>query len=394
MPDSESQIEEISNLLLEYSAGNYEYQGKISDDIDQYDMIISGINMLGEELLSTNVSKEYFSSIFNAVTDLVMIVNKEGRLTDFNSALEVALGKEREDLIGAQLDQFIGGTSSLFKTIKSKLLGDQKSLLLEEKLKGENKTIIGQFTCSQIINRFDEFKGYLISVKDVTEQKLNEQRILQAIFSTEQNEQKRVADDLHDSIGQELSMTKLMISNLRKHSQGDPKQMELISTCTQILDGSIKHLREICFNLMPSVLTRGGLNMAIADLTSKLKDQANIEVRFSKNPDLNRLDANLEIVIYRICQEFINNMIKHAEATELLIELELNLTENIVSIYLEDNGKGFDLKKLNRIGENRGYENLKTKVKAFNGELEMKSKLGEGTSTFVKFPLISPNEED
>jgi PAS domain S-box-containing protein len=394
MSNSESKIEEISNLLLEYSAGNYEFQGSISDNIDQYDMIISGINMLGEELMTTNVSKEYFSSIFNAVTDLVMIVNKEGELTDFNSALELSLGKTKNELHAIKLDALLVGKTDLLTSIKTLFKGGTKSLLFEKKLKGKNSTIIGQFTCSQIINRFDEFKGFLISVKDITEQKLNEQRILQAIFSTEQNQQKRVADDLHDSIGQELSMTKLMISNLRKHSQGNLKQLELISTCTQILDGSIRHLREICFNLMPSVLIRGGLNMAISDLRNKLVENAGMKVFFSKNSDLNRLDSNLEIVIYRISQEFINNMIKHAEATELVIELGFSAEEETISLYLKDNGKGFNLEKINEIEENRGYENLKTKVKAFNGEVEMRSSPGKGTSTFVKFPILNSNEEN
>ena len=392
---SKSQIKEISNLLLEYSAGNYEFQGKISDNFDQYDMIVSGINMLGEELQTTNVSKEYFSSIFNAVTDLVLIVNKDGLLTDFNSAVILALGMTEIELKEKHINELIVNEKPVLSVIQTALTENNKSLLLEERLKGKDgKIIVGQLTCSQIINRFDEFKGYLISIKDITEQKQNEQRILQAIFSAEQNEQKRVADDLHDSIGQELSMTKLMISNLRKHSQGDTKQLELISTCTQILDGSIKHLREICFNLMPSVLTRGGLNMAISDLVGKLREQANIKAEFQKNPDLDRLDANLEIVMYRICQEFVNNMIKHANATTLQIEIDLDYSGQFISLLMADDGDGFDLKKLDKIGENRGYENLKTKVKAFNGEVRVKSALGKGTSTFIKFPLISPNEKN
>ena len=329
------------------------------------------------------------------MTDLVVIVDKKGVLTDFNSAMISFLGLNEKELREKHLDELLAGDSQIFKLLEEALNAENKSLLIEARLIGkENQIIIGQLTCSQIINRFDEFKGYLISIKDITEQKENEQRILQAIFSTEQNEQKRVADDLHDSIGQELSMTKLMISNLKKHSQGDTKQLELISTCTQILDGSIKHLREICFNLMPSVLTRGGLNMAISDLVSKLHEQSEISVEFNKNPEIERLNSNLEIVIYRICQEFVNNMIKHAKASKLKIELNIDRSSQTISLLMSDDGVGFDLKKLDNIGENRGYENLKTKVKAFNGEYEIKRSIGNGTSTFIKFPLFSPNEEN
>ena len=391
---SKKQIDEISNLLLEYSAGNYGFQGKISDSVDELDMIISGINMLGEELESTNVSRDYFSSIFNAVTDLVMIIHENGLITDINKAAEEALGVEASVLGNIQLDDYLLKEKIVSK-VKTSLDSGLIAVTLERKLKGaEGNVIHGQFTCSTILDRFGKFQGYLISIKDITEQKENEKVILKTIFTTQQSEQKRVADDLHDSLGQELSMTKLMISNLKNLTESNPKSLELISTCTEILDSSIKHLREICFNLMPSVLTRGGLNMAISDMVRKLEVHDQLQVSFEKNATIDRMDADLEIVMYRIAQEFINNMIKHAEATTLIIELNLEEKENKVSLLLKDNGKGFEMQRLDRIGENRGYQNLQSKVKAFNGELLMESAIGKGTSTFVKFPILPYHEED
>ena len=392
---SQPQIDKISELLIEYSAGNYGFQGDISELMDEYDMIISGINMLGEELLSTNVDKDYFSSIFNAVTDLVMILDAEGIVMDCNQAVRENLKIDPRNETQIHLDDLLAKDKKQFITIKTALSAGVKSVLIEEDLKSKDDSIIhGQFTCSKIIDRFDVFKGYLISIKDITAQKLNEQLTLKAIFSAQQSEQRRVADDLHDSLGQELSMTKLMISNLRKHSADNPKSLELISTCIDILNGSIKNLREICFNLMPGVLTRGGLNMAISELANRLNKQENFTVNFSKNDQIERMDSDLEIVLYRITQEFINNMIKHSDATELNIELSKDTKSNSVSLFLKENGQGFDMNKLSKIGENRGYQNLKTKVKAFNGELSMESAPSQGTSTFVKFPILAQNEED
>lgn len=391
---SQNQIDKISELLIEYSAGNYSFQGDISELMDEYDMIISGINMLGEELISTNVDRDYFSSIFNAVTDLVMILDNDGNILDSNQAAQenLNLNSGEENI---HLDELLADNRTQFSIIKNALDTGVKSVLIEEQLiSGSGSIIHGQFTCSKIIDRFDEFKGYLISIKDITAQKLNEQLTLQAIFSAQQSEQKRVADDLHDSLGQELSMTKLMISNLRKHSADNPKSLELISTCIDILNGSIKNLREICFNLMPGVLTRGGLNMAISELANRLNKQEQFVVTFEKNESIGRMDSDLEIVLYRITQEFINNMIKHSEATALQIELKKDSKKKLISLSLIENGQGFDMKKLSKIGENRGYQNLKTKVKAFNGELVMNSEPGKGTSTFVTFPIIAQNEKD
>ncbi|MEX1002172.1 MAG: histidine kinase [Crocinitomicaceae bacterium] len=392
---SKKQIKEISNLLLEYSAGNYEYQGVISDKVNELDMIISGINMLGEELRSTHVSKDYFSSIFNAVTDLVMVVAEDGQLIDINKSAEETLGLKNNKLFNIKLDHVLHQSNHFFEMMKSQLESGEKPILLEHQLIAHDQSIIhGQFTCSVILNRFEKFLGYLVSVKDITGQKENEQKILKAIFTTQQKEQKRVADDLHDSLGQELSMTKLIISNLRKQVQDNEAAKELLANCTAIIESSIKHLREICFNLMPSVLTHGGLNMALADLTKKLQAQTDIQVRFEKNPEIDRLDSDLEIVLYRISQEFINNMIKHSDATELEIELDKHSAKNEVSLFLSENGQGFDLNEIENIGENRGYNNLKTKVKAFNGTLRLNSIPGKGTTTYVKFPILPYYEED
>ena len=134
--------------------------------------------------------------------------------------------------------------------------------------------------------------------------------------------------------------------------------------------------------------------MAISDMVRKLEVHDQLQVSFEKNATIDRMDADLEIVMYRIAQEFINNMIKHAEATTLIIELNLEEKENKVSLLLKDNGKGFEMQRLDRIGENRGYQNLQSKVKAFNGELLMESAIGKGTSTFVKFPILPYHEED
>lgn len=382
---TKDQISEISNLLLEYSAGNYSFQGKISNEVNELDMIISGINMLGEELDETNVSRDYFSSIFNAVTDLVLIIDDQGNITDANRAAELALVSNHQ-LIGTPLDQLMN-KANFFDDLAIQI-ESKDSVTSEEELIGKDGDVIyGLLTCSKIIDRFQAFKGYLISIKDITEQKENEKLILKTIFSTQQREQKRVADDLHDSIGQELSMTKLMISNLKLLCKDDPKQLELIDTSSEILDNSIRELREICFNLMPNVLSKGGLALAVNDLLSKLDLSKEMEVSFRNNEQIPRLDPELEVVIYRIIQEFINNMIKHANASLFEIEINIEQHPDLITITMKDNGQGFNMDKLKKAGENRGYENLKSRVKAFNGKLEMSSAPGKGTRTEVTFPF-------
>jgi len=387
-----SQIDEISALLLSYSAGDYHVKGEISGNFDDIDMIISGINMLGEELRSTNVSKEYFSSIFNTVTDLVMIVDEAGKLIDVNQSVVRLLGYRVEELLNHSFMNLLADSkATLFTSIKNNLKDEKNNYIIESELIAKNNRIVfGLFTCSKIFDRNGEFNGYLISVKDITAQKENEKLILKTIISTQGAEQRRVADDLHDSLGQELSMAQLMLSNFGRFEVDDKEYYNLLELCNEILENSITHLREICFDLMPNVLVKGGLEQAVETLVGKMESYDKIDIDFVSTENFPRLFSELEIVIYRIIQEFINNMIKHSTANRLNIHLIEH--DKKVEITLSENGQGFDMAKLNTVGDNRGISNVRTKVLAYNGEYKLKSEPGKGTELWVEFPKKEKDE--
>jgi PAS domain S-box-containing protein len=383
---SRQQFEEISNLLLAYSAGDYHVKGVISEKVDELDMIISAINMLGEELQSSNVSRDFFSGIFNSVSDFVFIVGENGRLIECNKTVSdhfiVKSPVTEMDLA----DFLVEEEKDLFTRIRKKL-ETEKKFAAETLLSSTEKEIYGLCTSTILLDRFDKFNGYLVAIKDITEEKEKESLILRTIISTQQREQKRVADDLHDSLGQELAMAQLMIANLSMHKTGDPAFTQLVDTCKEILQGSVKHLREICFDLMPSALVKGGLKRGVDELVSRLRQQNQIGVDFKADDDFPRLEADLEIAAYRVVQEFLNNMIKHANATEVKIFL-LRGPEN-VEVYMEDNGLGFDLSKLANLGENRGVQNIYSKVKAYGGECELQSEPGKGTNLTIRFSITN-----
>ncbi len=383
-----SQIDEISDLLLSYSAGHYHVKGEVSENFDEIDMIISGINMLGEELRSTNVSKEYFSSIFNAVTDLVMVADENEELLELNESVGNVLGYAQEELLGSSIFKILNPQNQqIFNNLKEELAKNIKNYIFEaELIKINQELVFGLFTCSKIFDRAGNFNGYLISVKDITAQKENEKLILKTIISTQGAEQRRVADDLHDSLGQELSMAQLMLSNFHRFKVEDKEFYNLLELCNDILNTSVMHLRDICFDLMPNVLVKGGLASAVEMLVGKLEKSEKMQIDFVCTEKFPRLLPELEIVIYRIIQEFINNMIKHSIADNLKIHLIEH--EKNVEIKLVENGQGFDLAKLENVGENRGMYNIKTKVLAYNGQYKIKSEALKGTELWLEFPKI------
>lgn len=387
----ESQEEEISNLLIEYAAGNYAAKGSLSNNLDSVDMIIQGINMLGEELQATNVSKDYFLSIYNAVTDIIIILDNDSIITDVNCAASSIFNISSDDIIGKSIYHFIGDKKSAILEFSKIPDSIAKSYTYEGEINYNNKKIIGLITSSRIIDRFEEQKGYLIKIKDITETRKTEKRIVQAIIKTEQHEQKRMADQLHDSLAQEVAMAKLMVTNLEAYANNDPNFYRLIETSKDILDEAITHIREICYNLMPSVLIKGNIDVAISEFVKKLNSQNIIGFKYESQGNFDDINPEIEIMVFRIVQEFVNNSIKHSDAKNVIIKAEIN-SENEFCIELTDNGIGFNPKKLKPYTDGRGINNLKSKVNAFEGKYTLTSEIDKGTSLVIVFPKTKNNE--
>jgi PAS domain S-box-containing protein len=384
-----SQEEELSNLLIEYAAGNYTVKGKLSEKQDEVDMIIQGINMLGEELMATNVSKDYFLSIYNAVTDLIIILDNNQNISDINSSVCSLFNIELNEVIGKSIYHIIGDKKSTFSKFERIKDSSINSYTFEAEIDYNNIKIIGLLTSSKIIDRVNNKQGFLIKIKDITQAKKTEQRIIQTIVRTEQNEQKRMADDLHDSLAQEVAMAKLMVTNLEVYGEkNDQNFNKLIQTSKHILDEAITHIREICYNLMPSVLIKGNIEIALSEFVKKLNSQNIIRFHYKSEGNFDNLNSEIEIVIFRIVQEFINNSIKHSKAKNVTIVTKINGDNNFF-IELKDDGVGFNLKKLKPNTDGRGINNLKTKVNAFEGEYSLTSKENEGTRLKITFPKIN-----
>ena len=384
-----SQEEELSNLLIEYAAGNYTVKGKLSENQDEVDMIIQGINMLGEELMATNVSKDYFLSIYNAVTDLIIILDNNQNISDINSSVCSLFNIELNEVIGKSIYHIIGDKKSTFSKFERIKDSSINSYTFEAEIDYNNIKIIGLLTSSKIIDRVNNKQGFLIKIKDITQAKKTEQRIIQTIVRTEQNEQKRMADDLHDSLAQEVAMAKLMVTNLEVYGEkNDQNFNKLIQTSKHILDEAITHIREICYNLMPSVLIKGNIEIALSEFVKKINSQNVIRFHYKSEGNFDNLNSEIEIVIFRIVQEFINNSIKHSKAKNVTIVTKINGDNNFF-IELKDDGVGFNLKKLKPNTDGRGINNLKTKVNAFEGEYSLTSKENEGTKLKITFPKIN-----
>ncbi len=387
IPDT--QLNEVNNLLIEYARGNYAYQGKISSQRDEIDTIIQAVNILGQELEHTTVSLDYFSSIFNSSTNLILVLDKTGKILTKNS----------------QVEQYFSDDIVQFKELFSYFSYEQKNYtdawpVLFEKFQNEHRfkielyaqssklesSVVFSCMASEIKNAYDEFNGYLVVLEDVTDQKNVAQNILKASLDSQQNEQKRVARDLHDSLGQELSALSLMISNLKPFLQENQNCKMIYDSCKEILNESITHLREICFDLMPAALQSGNLLGATKQLFTIISNSNKLKAKLAVDDptqQLTNLDPSLAVNLYRIIQEFVNNTIKYAGAQNIVLNFKI---ASEISIRIKDDGVGFDLKKAK--GKGNGLENYQTRVEAFSGRCFLKSEINKGTTLEVSIPAL------
>ena len=235
-------------------------------------------------------------------------------------------------------------------------------------------------------------KAGQIEIERLTQQSFDERMSQQKIISSkiienQEKEQNRIAKDVHDGIGQMLTGLKYNLESIDiTDIDKTATKIEHLKTLTTDI---IKGVRTATFNLTPPELTDYGIAPAITKLTKELSKLTGKNIVLLNKTDFNeRLDSLTEINIYRITQEAINNAIKYANSTHILVSL--THSENILSVVIDDNGKGFDPSKIKRIktGDGgMGMTFMRERINYINGRLFLNSELGKGTRVTLNIPL-------
>lgn len=202
---------------------------------------------------------------------------------------------------------------------------------------------------------------------------------LNAMMEGQETERKRIAQDLHDRMGSLLSTVKLHFNSLETKVESYQKEnKEQFTKLNSLLDEAVGEVRRISHNLVSGVLLQFGLVPALRELCENIQDAGHIKIDFIAHGVDERLDNQAEISIYRIIQELLSNILKHAQATEATIQLTRHDQE--LTVMVEDNGKGFDTgKELKGIG----LKNIESRVEKLNGNFTIDSVPGKGTTSII-----------
>lgn len=241
------------------------------------------------------------------------------------------------------------------------------------------KTKSGSTLFCEISGSDIHFRGNqqrLVVALDITEQRKADERAIKAIVEGEERERLRIANELHDGLGQYLSAANMHLNTVYEDSESLPDSVDHpFRTGLQMLEYAISETRSISHNLLPKAIQDYGLKMAVESLVNEIQSTQTLSVHLFQKYDDEDLPGNIQINIFRIVQEALNNALKYSGGSSININIVYSDGEIICAV--EDNGKGFNTENI--AGEGLGLQSMKTRVAAMSGNLDIESKEGKGT---------------
>lgn len=201
-------------------------------------------------------------------------------------------------------------------------------------------------------------------------------------------ERQRIASDLHDRLGGILSVVRLHFEAVEKNiHQMESQNRDQYKVATGLLKKASDTVRSISHDIGDSLLMNLGLIPALQDLASTIESSKELTVSVIHFGLGERLSSKVEINVYKIIQELLSNILKHADASEVTIQLIME-EENKLSVMVEDNGQGFDLNDENN-REGMGMLNIRSRIDDLKGNLDIDSNIGSGTTVTLSLPLYT-----
>jgi len=326
---------------------------------------------------------EKLINTFQFLSDISLIENDIEASKSFRDKYEKGLQAKYD----AEEAKQLAALNTKFKLAQQKALISERDLKLQRgetimaQQHTQNVILIGVLVLLALVGLFWFFwnrnRQELLLNKTIYAER--EKGFVQVIEATEA-ERDRISKDLHDGIGQQLTALRLALNSLSK--KVGIKHQEEIDTVLHSFSRSAEDVRLLSHQMMPRMLMNFGLPEAMDDLLKNSFLHVETSYEFDHRGMDERLDKNIEIAIYRVIQELINNALKHAEASTF--SLQLIRSEKKLAGFISDNGKGFNSQNLS---EGHGLKNMKNRLAIINGTIDVDSALGKGTSVSLSIPL-------
>lgn len=336
-----------------------------------------------EKTLIENKYTKSMALLAEAAPDPVLRINKNGIIIFSNNA-GYKFGKK---LIGTPIISIFQGLNSInFKTFITSSFEKTTDLTFNEN------------TYNAILKGIPDLDAIQIYFTDITAIKNYEKELtaskeklaelsghLQTILETERS---RISKELHDGLGQTLSFLRLKLDSLKNDAGTQDEKKKTLDELNLSINNAVMELKNISYDLKPRLLEIHGLIPALQMMVEQVSGSEGIKGTF-EHFDVSNIKPRLEITIYRICQELINNIIKHSKAS--FFSIQISQDEQSVKLIVDDDGIGFEKPKTN-FNDSKlrgmGLISITERVEAFKGEINIDSTLGNGTVVAIEFPVL------
>lgn len=381
----------ISVVLFQVKLSKNFLIGRLVRDVTQFKVVEKELKRYRETLeenlseKSVEISKisDRYLEIFNNTSDGIAIVSSDFKLIQANPALEKMLIRKFDEL--TIIDFFDNVPKNYHSVLRSALKMISQGQI-PKNIEVEFINSLGKIITVELSANFIDYhkeKAIISIIRDISERREMEKLILRTTIEAEERERKRLAADLHDDIGPLLASLNMYVSILQQRLRGSSSS-DVIETIMNLIKSSIENVRTISNNISPHLIERYGLISAIVAEIENYKMLLPIIL----NTDIEglRFTGQVEIIIYRIIKELINNTLKYANASR--VDLTIKYRQPKLLIDYADDGVGFDLETLPLAKDTgHGLTNIDSRIRSINGNYSIESSKGRGILFKLEIPV-------
>jgi PAS domain S-box-containing protein len=337
-------------------------------------------------------------AIMQAALDGIITFDHKGQILELNSAAEKLFALSQSKLIGKNVIEMIPASyKSWFQNgLANSFDGNQgpgQGRIEMPALRADGSRFPAEFTITPItLATLPKHPIFTLYIRDITQRKRAEAELRslpQRIIKAQEAERSRIAQELHDGINQLVASVKMRLRKVESNLPDlKPAAREILRRCDALLVKVLEENRRIAHNLRPAELDNLGLAAACGSFCSEVQLRTNLQFQCKLISPTHRLLPEVELQLFRIVQEAINNIEKYAKAKT--VSLQIQVHRGSVALTISDDGKGFDVKTLKTGGEMRhglGLTNMRERALSLNGTCEITSAPGQGTTVAARVPL-------
>ena len=354
------------------------------------------VNLYSERMIAAErmrLSEQRYRQIFENAHDAIWVQDLSGTVIAANQAAGELFGYELKALVGMDSEKLFSGKDYTFsQAIQKNLLnglGGHHSY--KQAIVREDGSEAYVMLSTNLVSSNSHPDGIQFIGRDISNEvrmQENQQFYLQQITKAHEEERLRISRDLHDSAAQSLIATLRSLEKFcEEEDQLSQHRLDLLWIYHKQLKGALQEIRQVSRDLRPSIIDQLGLLPAVEWLVEQQKAEHGLDASLSIKGEERRFSEEQEVTLFRIIQEALRNVVRHAEATEVRVAIVFKETETVVSII--DNGSGFELPEslgeLSRLGK-LGVDGMMTRTRLVGGTFDMQSSPGEGTAIVIVVP--------